>query len=90
MNVSRRYFARKLIFEKNEDVSRKGERRYAYRWGLKHFLWMNDRLPQGPWLQQDLGITLSTSVGMIGMLEIMLIVPTLRVGMPLRTLCVRS
>jgi len=41
-------------------------------------------------MQQDLGITLSTSVGMIGVLEIMLIVPTLRVGMPLRTLCVRS
>ncbi|KTC14141.1 hypothetical protein AO390_10615 [Pseudomonas marginalis ICMP 11289] len=59
-------------------MSRKGERRYAYRWGLKHFLWMNDRLPQGPWLQQDLGITLSASMGMIGVLEITLIVPTLR------------
>ncbi|MGX0957519.1 hypothetical protein AB7M18_003647 [Pseudomonas viridiflava] len=29
-------------------------------------------------------------MGMIGVLETMLIVPTLRVGMPLRTLCVRS
>ncbi|WP_206217836.1 hypothetical protein, partial [Pseudomonas viridiflava] len=35
-------------------------------------------LPQGPWLQQDLGITLSASMGMIGVLEITLIVPTLR------------
>ncbi len=41
-----------------------------------------------PWSQQDSGITLSTSMGMIGVLEITLIVPTLRVGMPLRTLCV--
>ncbi|WP_205966147.1 hypothetical protein, partial [Pseudomonas viridiflava] len=31
-----------------------------------------------PWSQQDSGITLSTSMGMIGVLEIMLIVPTLR------------
>ncbi|WP_205932270.1 hypothetical protein, partial [Pseudomonas viridiflava] len=30
-----------------------------------------------PWSQQDSGITLSTSMGMIGVLEIMLIVPTL-------------
>ncbi|WP_205896883.1 hypothetical protein, partial [Pseudomonas viridiflava] len=36
------------------------------------------------------GITLSTSMGMIGVLEITLIVPTLRVGMPLRKLRVRS
>ncbi len=43
-----------------------------------------------PWSQQDSGITLSTAVGMIGVLEITLIVPTLRVGMPLRTLRVRS
>ena len=43
-----------------------------------------------PWSQQDSGITLSTGVGMIGVLEITLIVPTLRVGMPLRTLRVRS
>ncbi|SMS07804.1 hypothetical protein CFBP1590_0219 [Pseudomonas viridiflava] len=43
-----------------------------------------------PWSQQDSGITLSTSMGMIGLLEITLIVPTLRVGMPLRTLRVRS
>ncbi len=43
-----------------------------------------------PWSQQDSGITLSTGMGMIGVLEIMLIVPTLRVGMPLRTLRVRS
>ncbi len=43
-----------------------------------------------PWPQQDSGITLSASMGMIGVLEIMLIVPTLRVGMPLRTLRVRS
>ncbi|WP_205901050.1 hypothetical protein, partial [Pseudomonas viridiflava] len=43
-----------------------------------------------PWSQQDLGITLSTSMGMIGVLEITLIVPTLCVGMPLRTLRVRS
>ncbi len=41
-------------------------------------------------MQQDLGIGLSASMGMIGVLEIMLIVPTLCVGMPLRTLCVRS
>ena len=57
-------------------------------------------------MQQDLGITLSTSVGMIGVLEIMLIVPalwtaprkldslmivpTLCVVTPLRTLRVRS
>ena len=39
-----------------------------------------------PWSQQDSGITLSTSMGMIGVLEITLIVPMLRVGMPLRTL----
>uniref|UniRef100_UPI0019818A85 hypothetical protein n=1 Tax=Pseudomonas viridiflava TaxID=33069 RepID=UPI0019818A85 len=32
-----------------------------------------------PWSQQDSGITLSTSMGMIGVLEITLIVPTLRV-----------
>ncbi|WP_206288395.1 hypothetical protein, partial [Pseudomonas viridiflava] len=31
-----------------------------------------------PWSQQDSGITLSTSMGMIGVLEITLIVPTLR------------
>ncbi len=43
-----------------------------------------------PWSQQDSGITLSTGVGMIRVLEITLIVPTLRVGMPLRTLRVRS
>ncbi len=43
-----------------------------------------------PWSQQDSGITLSTSMGMIGVLEITLIVPTLCVGMPLRTLRVRS
>ncbi len=43
-----------------------------------------------PWSQQDSGITLSTSMGMIGVLEITLIVPTLRVGIPLRTLRVRS
>ncbi|WP_205865325.1 hypothetical protein, partial [Pseudomonas viridiflava] len=36
------------------------------------------------------GITLSTSMGMIGVLEITLIVPTLCVGMPLRTLRVRA
>uniref|UniRef100_UPI00197FCDE8 hypothetical protein n=1 Tax=Pseudomonas viridiflava TaxID=33069 RepID=UPI00197FCDE8 len=41
------------------------------------------------WSQQDSGITLITSIGMIGVLEITLIVPTLRVGMPLRTLRVR-
>ncbi|WP_205883567.1 hypothetical protein, partial [Pseudomonas viridiflava] len=35
------------------------------------------------------GITLITGVGMIGVLEITLIVLTLRVGMPLRTLRVR-
>jgi len=29
-----------------------------------------------PWSQQDSGITLSTSMGMIGVLEITLIVPT--------------
>ncbi|WP_205940015.1 hypothetical protein, partial [Pseudomonas viridiflava] len=34
-------------------------------------------------------ITLSTSMGMIGVFEIALIVPTLRVGMPLRTHRVR-
>ncbi|WP_205903932.1 hypothetical protein, partial [Pseudomonas viridiflava] len=33
-----------------------------------------------PWLQQDLGITLSASMGMIGVLEVMLIVPTLQRG----------
>ncbi|WP_205999592.1 hypothetical protein, partial [Pseudomonas viridiflava] len=43
-----------------------------------------------PWSQQDSGITLSTSIGMIGVLEITLIVPTLRVGMPLGTLRARS
>ncbi len=43
-----------------------------------------------PWSQQDSGITLSASMGMIGVLEITLIVPTLCVGMPLRTLRVRS
>ncbi len=43
-----------------------------------------------PWLQQDLGMTLSTGVSMIGVLEITLIVPTLCVGMPPRTLRVRS
>ncbi|WP_205898797.1 hypothetical protein, partial [Pseudomonas viridiflava] len=43
-----------------------------------------------PWSQQDSGITLSTSMGMIGVLEITLIVPTLCVGMPPRTLRVRS
>ncbi len=42
------------------------------------------------WSQQDSGITLSTGVGMIGVLEITLIVPALRVGMLLRTLRVRS
>ncbi|WP_233271539.1 hypothetical protein, partial [Pseudomonas viridiflava] len=31
-----------------------------------------------PWSLQDSGITLSTSMGMIGVLEITLIVPTLR------------
>ena len=41
-------------------------------------------------VEADLCITLSTSMGMIGVLEITLIVPTLRVGMPLRTLRVRS
>ncbi len=46
--------------------------------GLEALLWMNDRLPQGPWLQQYLGIGLSASMGMIGVLEITLIVPTLR------------
>ena len=35
-------------------------------------------------------LTLSASMGMIRVLEITLIVPTLRVGMPLRTLRVRS
>ncbi|WP_163000020.1 hypothetical protein [Pseudomonas viridiflava] len=43
-----------------------------------------------PWSQQDSGITRITSMGMIGVLEITLIVPTLRVGMPLGTLRVRS
>ncbi|KTC20446.1 hypothetical protein AO390_21080 [Pseudomonas marginalis ICMP 11289] len=45
-----------------------------------------------PWSQQDSGLTLSTSMGMgmIDVLEITLIVPTLRVGMPPRTLRVRS
>ncbi len=33
-----------------------------------------------PWSQQDSGITLSTGVGMIGVLEITLIVPTLQRG----------
>jgi len=41
-------------------------------------------------VEADSGITLSTSMGMIGEFEITLIVPTLRVGMPLRTLRVRS
>ncbi len=41
-------------------------------------------------VEADLCITLSTGVGVIGVLEITLIVPTLRVGMPLRTLRVRS
>ena len=41
-------------------------------------------------VEADLGITLSTGMGMIGVLEITLIVPTLCVGMPLRTLRVRS
>ncbi len=45
--------------------------------GLEALLWMNDRLPQGPWLQQYLGIGLSASMGMIGVLEITLIVPAL-------------
>ena len=58
--------------------------------GLEALLWMNDRRPQGPWLQQYLGIGLSASMGMIGVLEITLIVTTLRVVMPLRTLRVRS
>ncbi len=44
--------------------------------------------------QRDSGITLSTGMGMgmgmIDVLEITLIVPTLRVGMPPRTLRVRS
>ncbi len=43
-----------------------------------------------PWSQQDSGITLSTGMGMIGVPEITLIVPTLCVGMPPRTLRVRS
>uniref|UniRef100_UPI00198214EC hypothetical protein n=1 Tax=Pseudomonas viridiflava TaxID=33069 RepID=UPI00198214EC len=43
-----------------------------------------------PWPQQGSGITLSTGMGMIGVLEITLIVPTLRVGMPLRTPRVRT
>ncbi|OAG91484.1 hypothetical protein AO065_23230 [Pseudomonas viridiflava] len=42
-----------------------------------------------PWSQQDSVITLSASMGMIGVLEITLIVPTLCVGMPPRTLRVR-
>ncbi|WP_206359952.1 hypothetical protein, partial [Pseudomonas viridiflava] len=37
------------------------------------------------WSQQDSGITLSTSMGMIGVLQITLIVPTLLVVMPLLT-----
>ncbi|WP_205868984.1 hypothetical protein, partial [Pseudomonas viridiflava] len=41
-------------------------------------------------VEADSGITLSTGMGMIGVLEITLIVPTLCVGMPLRTLRVRS
>ena len=41
-------------------------------------------------VEADSGITLSTGMGMIGVLEITLIVPTLRVGMPPRTLRVRS
>ena len=50
------------------------------------------KVTDSPWSQQDSGVTLSTSMGMgmIGLLEITLIVPTLRVGMPLRTLRVRS
>ena len=40
-------------------------------------------------VEADLCITMSTGVGMIGVLEITLIVPTLCVGMPLRTLRVR-
>ncbi|WP_122462191.1 hypothetical protein [Pseudomonas viridiflava] len=40
-------------------------------------------------VEADLCITMSTGVGMISVLEITLIVPTLRVGMPPRTLCVR-
>ncbi len=39
-----------------------------------------------PWSQQDSGITLSTSMGMIGVFEITLIVPTLCVVTPPRTL----
>ncbi|MGX0954078.1 hypothetical protein AB7M18_000206 [Pseudomonas viridiflava] len=42
-----------------------------------------------PWSQQDSGVTLSKGVGMIGVLEITLIVPALCVGMPPRTLRVR-
>ena len=41
-------------------------------------------------VEADLCITMSTGVGMIGVLEITLIVPALRVGMLLRTLRVRS
>ena len=41
-------------------------------------------------VEADLCITMSTGVGMIGVLEITLIVPTLCVGMPPRTLRVRS
>ena len=40
-------------------------------------------------VEADLCITMSTGVGMISVLEITLIVPTLRVGMPPRTLRVR-
>ncbi|WP_163010161.1 hypothetical protein [Pseudomonas viridiflava] len=40
-------------------------------------------------VEADLCITMSTGVGMIGVLEITLIVPKLCVGMPLRTLRVR-
>ena len=40
-------------------------------------------------VEADLCITMSTGVGMIGVLEITLIVPTLYVGMPPRTLRVR-
>ncbi|WP_205904187.1 hypothetical protein, partial [Pseudomonas viridiflava] len=41
-------------------------------------------------VEADLCITLSTGVGVIGVLEITLIVPTLRVGMPPVTLRVTN
>ena len=41
-------------------------------------------------VEADLGITLTTGMGMFGVLEITLIVPTLRVVTPPRTLRVRS